>query len=64
MACNSTPTDMDDIIHFWTQYHLDIVCPRMNVLTDEDIYLIGPNNANTPKMNVMRNSNAKCPCLD
>lgn len=56
-------------IHFglgltpYTQYHLDIICPRMNVLTDEGAYLIGPNNVKN-KMNVTKNSSANCMCND
>jgi len=52
-AMNETYGGPNGTIHFglgltpYTQYHLDIVCQNMNVLTDKDFYLIGPNKKNS-----------------
>lgn len=46
-----------------TQYHLDIICPRMNVLTETNVYLIGAEGKSKPKINARKNSSAGCACL-
>lgn len=47
-----------------TQYHLDIICPRMNVLTESNVYLIGTGDKGKPKINARKNSSAGCVCLN
>ncbi|EGG95376.1 hypothetical protein IMCC1989_669 [gamma proteobacterium IMCC1989] len=68
-AMNETYGAENGCIHFglgltpYTQYHLDIICPNMNVLTDNNTTLIG-----TPKkikkMNILRNTQGNCLCTE
>lgn len=66
-AMNETYGGKNGCIHFglgltpYTQYHLDIVCPSMTVLTSDDQLLIG---TKSRKMRSIRNSSTNCLCAE
>lgn len=66
-AMNETYGAENGCIHFglgltpYTQYHLDIVCPNMNVLTDSGDLLIGKK---VKKMRSVKNNSTNCLCSE